>query len=643
MNNRKVLVVDNHPVILKFMTQLLEKEGCQVKTAQDGLSALEVLEDYIPDVAFIDLVMPNISGDKLCQIIRGMPRLRDVRLIILSAAVAEQTMNSVEFGAHACIAKGPFPEMAKHVLAALDQAELGGSEVTPETIIGLEDVHFREITKELLSVKKHLEVTMMSMSEGILELNRDSRVVYANPSALSLLEVPEERLLGSYFPDLFSHAVREKVNSFLRAPDILSQETQEDPTLELNGREITLSISPVRDEEGTAIVVLNDITTQKRLESQLLHAQKMEAIGTLAGGIAHDFNNLLMAIQGTVSLLLLNMDPGHPLYDRISSIEKHVESAAKLTGQLLGYARKGKYEVKPLNLNRLVEETAETFARTKKEICIHKSLADDLHATEGDEGQIEQVLLNLYVNAASAMPGGGHLVLSTQNTTLKEIEGKLYEPKPGCYVLLTVADTGTGMDEKTMERIFEPFFTTKEMGRGTGLGLASAYGIVKSHGGYIHVDSKSSVGTTFKIYLPASDKAVMADIPKANKEVTKGHETVLLVDDERMILEVGQQLLESMGYGVLTARDGKEAVKIYSEKKDEIDLLILDMVMPEMNGGDVYDRMKQINPGIKVLLSSGYSVEGQASEILGRGCDGFIQKPFHMAELSQNIRSLLQQ
>lgn len=641
MIRKKVLVADNHPVILKFMTQLLTKRGHRVKTAQNGLEALRLLDDYTPDVAFIDLIMPNIGGDKLCQLIRGRPNMEHTHLIILSAVTAEQMPNVVDFGANACIAKGPFPQMAKQVLEALEKNGPHPQQVPPETISGLEDIDFREVTKELLSVKRHLEVIMMSMSEGILELNHESRVIYANPSALSLLNIPEERLLGERFSDLFGQKAREMVDTLARMHASPGPDSP-GPCMQLNGKQITIDVSPIRDDENKTIVVLNDITKQKRMEAQLRQAQKMEAIGTLAGGIAHDFNNLLMAIQGTVSLLLFNMDPDHPHHDKLKSIEKHVESGAKLTRQLLGYARKGKYEVKPVDLNRLVRETAETFGRTKKDIAIHVKLFDDLHATEVDEGQIEQVLLNLFLNAAGAMENGGRLSLETKNTTHKELQTDLYKPEPGNYVLLTVSDTGTGMDEKTKARIFEPFFTTKEMGRGTGLGLASAYGIIKSHGGYIEVDSKEGMGTTFKIYLPASKKPFDQHTDKPQEKVATGSETILLVDDERMILEVGRQLLEAMGYEVLTAANGKEAVNIYETQKNDIDLLILDVIMPEMNGSDVYEKMKHINPKIKVLVSSGYSVEGQAKEMLGRGCNGFIQKPFHIGQLSKSIREILQ-
>jgi sensor domain CHASE-containing protein/nitrogen-specific signal transduction histidine kinase/CheY-like chemotaxis protein len=378
---------------------------------------------------------------------------------------------------------------------------------------------------------------------------------------------------------------------------------------------------------------------KKKLQSQLQQAKKMEAIGTLAGGIAHDFNNLLMGIQGNVSLMQMDIDSSR-FYERLKSIEKLVESGAILTSQLLGYARKGRYEVKPLDLNQLVKNTSETFRRTKKEITIHRKLADDLFAIEADSGQMEQVLLNLFVNAADAMPHGGDLILKTVNVTHEDMSSKLYKPKHGDYVLLTVTDTGTGMDKDTMERIFDPFFTTKEMGRGTGLGLASAYGIIKGHGGYIDVESVKEQGTTFSVYLPASGKRVQK-VVKTAEEVIGGTETVLLVDDEAVILEVGRDLLVAMGYRVLVARDGKEGVAVYKKNRDEIDIVILDIVMPHMGGGKAYDLLREINPDIKVLLASGFPIDGEATEILKRGCDGFIQKPFTIKELSQAIREIL--
>lgn len=379
---------------------------------------------------------------------------------------------------------------------------------------------------------------------------------------------------------------------------------------------------------------------RKRLQSQLVQAQKLEAIGTLAGGIAHDFNNLLMGIQGNVSLMLTRFDPSHPHLERLRNVEKLVDSGSRLTRQLLGYARKGKYDVGPMDLNQLLEVTSDTFGRIRKDITISKEFGNNLRPIQADYGQIEQVLMNLLVNAGDAMPAGGSLFLKTVNVTHEDMTEKVYDPKPGKYVLLIVRDTGVGMDKKTQANIFDPFFTTKEMGRGTGLGLASVYGIIKGHAGYIDLESEKGKGTTFKVYLPATGEAVREEIG-ATDEVIKGTETVLLVDDEKIILDLGREMLESMGYHVLIAGGGEEAVDAFRKHQKSIDLVILDIVMPRMSGREVYDRLKEINPEIKVLIYSGYSIDGQAAKILEKGCDGFIQKPFDMEKLSKKIREIL--
>jgi signal transduction histidine kinase/ActR/RegA family two-component response regulator len=381
---------------------------------------------------------------------------------------------------------------------------------------------------------------------------------------------------------------------------------------------------------------------QKRieLENKLQQVQKLEAMGTLAGGIAHDFNNLLMGIQGYTSLMLLDTESIYPHYEKLKNIEQYVLRGAELTRQLLGFARGGRYEVKTRDLNEIVKKSSEMFGRTKKEITIHTNFQEGIWTVEVDQGQLEQVLLNLYVNASQAMPGGGHLYLETHNVTLGYTDVAPYQNNPGRYVKLAVRDTGVGMDEKTRERIFDPFFTTKEMGRGTGLGLASAYGIIKSHGGIINAHSKKGEGSTFYIYLPASEKTIERE-QSVIDTIINGKGKVLLIDDEEMIIKVAGGILHQLGYEVMVARSGREAVEIFQANKDNIDIVILDMIMPDMGGSETFDALKVIRPDIKVLLSSGYSVTGEASKILDRGCDGFIQKPFNIKQISHKIREVM--
>jgi CheY-like chemotaxis protein len=282
------------------------------------------------------------------------------------------------------------------------------------------------------------------------------------------------------------------------------------------------------------------------------------------------------------------------------------------------------------------------FGRTKKEIRIHHKIAQGLWAVDVDRGQMEQVMLNLFVNAWQAIPGGGDLFISVENINLDEVEVSPYDIIPGRFVKVTVTDTGIGMDESVKMRIFEPFFTTKERGRGTGLGLASVYGIIKNHGGFINVESEKDLGTSFMIYLPASDKDVPGE-QKTNGEILRGHETILLIDDEEMILDIGSKMLEGLGYKVLTAPGGRQGLRIYEQARDTIDLVILDIIMPDFGGKETFDTLRRVNPEVKVMLSSGYSLDGQAKEIMKNGCKGFIQKPFSMAEFSKKIRDILDQ
>jgi len=347
-----------------------------------------------------------------------------------------------------------------------------------------------------------------------------------------------------------------------------------------------------------------------------------------------------MGIQGHTSLMMLDMDPSHRHYKMLKSTEEQVKSGADLTWQLLSFARGGKNEVKPTDLNTIIKKSSTMFGRAKKEISIVKSLQQDLWPVEVDRGQIEQVLLNLYVNAWQAMPSGGSLFLETKNVVLDENYVKPFNAQPGNYVKTSVTDTGVGMDEKTRKRIFEPFFTTKEMGRGTGLGLATVYGIITGHGGFINVYSQKGHGATFTIYLPASEKKVEKQ-KKTSAQLLKGTETILLVDDEEVVINVSRMLLEALGYKVFMARSGQEALVVYKARKEEIHLVMMDMIMQGMGGENAIDILRTINPELKVILSSGYSLDGQATRIMERGCQGFIQKPFSAKELSQKIREVL--
>jgi two-component system cell cycle sensor histidine kinase/response regulator CckA len=494
---------------------------------------------------------------------------------------------------------------------------------------------------------------IQSLSDIIFILDGNGQLTYESPSATRILGYQPGYFIGK---SPFTHIHPDDLDQIMKAMDeVFGSVNPGIPTefryRKVDGTWINLEALGNNQFENPGIqgivLTVRDITERKRaeeekkvLQERLQQVDKMESIGTLAGGIAHNFNNLLMGIQGYASMALMHLDPSNPNYERLKRIEQQVQSGAELTSQLLGFARGGRYEVKPMDMNEILEKTSSMFGRTKKEISVHRKSGKDLWSVEVDRGQMEQVFLNLYVNAWQAMPGGGEIYLETQNVLLNGEQALFYSVNPGKYVKISITDTGTGMDEKTKERIFDPFFTTKDMGRGTGLGLATVYGIIKGHQGMINVYSEPDHGTTFTIYLPASEKEVIQE-KTATGEIARGTETILLVDDEKMVLEVNKELLASMGYKVHAVGSGQEAIAVYTEKRNKIDLIILDMIMPGISGSDTFDRLREINPEIKVLLSSGYSLNGQAQSIMDRGCNGFLQKPFNLEQLASKVRETL--
>jgi len=511
--------------------------------------------------------------------------------------------------------------------------------------------------KALQQSEEKYRAIVEGLEEGYFEIDLDCNLTFFNDPLCKILGYSRTDLSGKNTRSFTSPATIRKMDQIYAQ----LQKTGEPITVTdydavgKSGDSIALELtaSLLRNSSGKPVGfrgVLRDVSERKeaeaekrRLEIQVQQAQKMESIGTLAGGIAHDFNNILMGIQGNASLMALKTDPGHPNYEKIKNIETYVQNGTELTRQLLGFARRGKYHAIATDLNDVIDKSATMFGRTKKEVRIRMDLVSDIWTVEVDRGQIEQALLNLYVNAWQAMPQGGELYIKTENVILDAdfVSSKPYKVEAGDYIKITITDTGTGIDKEIQERIFEPFFTTKEMGRGTGLGLASVYGVIKNHEGYINVYSEADQGTTFTIYLPASRKKVKKELEKTVPTMAMGTGTILLIDDEEMIIKVGKELLQELGYDVMTASSGMDAIELYKKNADQIDMVIMDMIMPGMGGGETFDRLKRINPDIRVLLSSGYSINGQASKILARGCDGFIQKPFNLVQLSDKIKQII--
>jgi nitrogen-specific signal transduction histidine kinase/CheY-like chemotaxis protein len=392
------------------------------------------------------------------------------------------------------------------------------------------------------------------------------------------------------------------------------------------------------------LVVAQDISERRNLEHQLRQAQKMEAIGRLAGGVAHDFNNLLMVIKGHTELLLNVLSPSDHVARKIEQIDRSADRAATLTRQLLAFSRMQVLQPQVINLNSVVEEMAKLLPRLiGEDIELVVRTDEELGTIRADASQMEQIIMNLAVNARDAMPNGGKFVIETCNIDLDQTYMASHPlMKPGPYVLTTVSDSGTGMDAETQSHIFEPFFTTKEKGKGTGLGLATVYGIVKQSGGFIWVYSELSKGTSFKIYLPRVDQAEdLAGVPNATAEVPLGTETVLLAEDEQDVREIAREFLESGGYKVLEAKDAEEAVKLAREHGRAIDLLVTDMVMPGMTGQELAVQLQHEYPGLRIVFMSGYS-EHAATEMANADPNvRLLNKPFSRGTLLRGVREIL--
>ena len=526
------------------------------------------------------------------------------------------------------------------------------------TLLGLRTFPLRAIRQAHQSLEESEERyrrLFESVSDAVFVVNPDTgRIVEVNDTAVTLYGYSRSDLLQRQFADLSAARDDEHQDNQDHHGNADRREGSAEGPIQFHrkndGTVFPIEVSPrsfTWRDQTVQIFAVRDVTDRIRLEEEqkkfreiLSRKEKMEAVGLLSGGIAHDFNNLLMGIQGYASLMMMDINENNPHYEMLRAIENQVQSGANLTRQLLGFAQGGRYHVKTTDLNELIKQTADMFGRTRKEILIHEDYVEDIWGVDVDRSQMEQVLLNLFLNAWQAMPTGGDLSLATDNVRLDAAYVAPYECQVGSYVKVSITDTGEGMDENTRKRIFDPFFTTRQRGRGTGLGLASAYGIIKGHGGFITVHTEISRGTSFHVYLPASQGKVIA-AEQTPAALVSGQETILVVDDEEIILDTTRRMLEGLGYHVYMARDGLEAMEVFRANLEKIDLVILDMIMPGMGGGEIFERLRSLKADVRVILASGYSLNEQAQEIMMKGVCAFLQKPYLIDELSQKIRDAL--
>lgn len=515
----------------------------------------------------------------------------------------------------------------------------------------IRDVTERKEAEEALRRSEENVRTLFERAPyGIYRSTPDGRFLMANPAMVKLLGYDSEE-------DLFQlNIARDVYRDPAQRAEIISRNKKKDhvENLELewkrkDGTPITVRIAAqVTHDEGTGGIfyetVAEDITEQKSLEGQLRQAQKMEAIGRLAGGIAHDFNNLLMLIQGYGELLENALEKDHRGRASLDEILDAARRATSLTRQLLSFSRKQAVQMQRLHLNDIVMQTERMLRRIiGEDIVLITDLEPDLGPVEADSGQIAQIILNLAVNARDAMPEGGRLIIQTENfDPAKDREYAFLGMGENPCVSLTVSDTGIGMDAETQSKIFEPFFTTKEKDKGTGLGLANVYGIVRQAGGQIAVSSQPGKGCTFRIFLPRAGAAAQPPSERGRRRAdSTGTETVLLVEDESALRNLAEEFLKTKGYRVFSAADGEEALRLAAQHGDTIDLLVTDMVMPSMNGSELAERLGRSHPNLKSVFISGYTPEELAGEHGAMMNGQFLQKPFPLDALAERVREVL--
>ena len=514
----------------------------------------------------------------------------------------------------------------------------------------------RDISQRLKKEKEYAQILNTSI-DGFWVLDSEGRILEANPAAARMLGYTVDEMLDLAVDDINAEDPPEELRTRMRRVREKGSARYETRHRKKDGTvfDVEISTSHLPYTDGHLIVFIRDITDRKKaeernahLQAQVLQSQKLESVGRLAGGIAHDLNNLLSPVLGYGELLLRHVG-GHATCKRqLESIIDAADRARSLVRQLLAFSRQQMLEFKTFEINQMVTSFEDLIRHTIREnIALHMEMAPGLPAIKGDAGQIEQVLMNLVVNAQDAMPEGGDLTIKTAETHLDESYAQLKEGvRPGRYVMLEVSDTGCGMDAGTMENIFEPFFTTKTKEMGTGLGLSTAYGIAKQHGGNIWAYSEAGLGACFRVYLPAAASAVMKKQTrqaKAPAPAPNGSETVLLVEDEAVVRELVTSMLEMQGYAVAAAANGSQALEAFNNRDESIDLLLTDVIMPDMNGKELYNKISATCPALKVIYMSGYTENVIAYHGVLNPDVNFIQKPFSMNDLNAKIQQVLHQ
>jgi two-component system, cell cycle sensor histidine kinase and response regulator CckA len=633
-----ILIVDDTPTNLNVLFDFLRNSGFKVLVAQSGKSALQKVEYAKPDLILLDILMPDMDGFETCQLLKAQESTKDTPIIFMTAlSETVEKVKGLRLGAVDYITK-PFQQ--EEVLARI-QLHLNLRNLTrqvQEQNAQLERQIQERIQAEKLLQQREAQLRLITDALPVMisYIDRDHCYRFVNRGYEDWFQLPREAIQDQHMRDLLGealyHEMLPKLELALSGQTVTFENTM--PRMgDLHNLEVTYVPHFEGDEVRGTYVLVQDVTERKQLERQLLRSQRMESLGTLASGIAHDLNNVLTPILMSVQLLAMKYKDEQSK-QWLDLLEKNTKRGADLIRQVMSFVRgiEGKHTlIHPENLlleiKQMVEETF------PKSITISTHIAPDLWSVYGDATQLHQVLMNLCVNARDAMPNGGQLNLSAENL---EVDAAFVQTHPdakaGAYVLLSIADTGEGIPPQNIDRIFEPFFTTKEFGTGTGLGLSTVVGIVKSHGGFITVSSEVNQGTQFNVFLPAIALTTSTQLEDAELPVGHG-ETVLIVDDEVAIREIAQNSLEAHGYQTLTANDGVEAISLYMQHPQDIDLVIVDMMMPSMDGSLAIRALKQINPQVRIVAVSGLVTSDVCSDVTDTDVLAFLPKPFTTKDL----------
>jgi PAS domain S-box-containing protein len=628
-----ILYVDDDAGNRQAFTWIFRAEGFEVREAATGSDALRLAAER-PDLVVLDVNLPDINGFEVCRRIKMDAATASIPVLHMSAHYVQSgdRVQGLDAGADGYLTKPVEPqELLAQVRALLR-------------------VHQAEERER--AAARQWQATFDAMSDGVCLLDRDGRVLRGNRALSEFVAQHADTLIGQDHRALLPAAAA-AVSPF---PRVLQTGRRERVEVACGECWLQLVAEPLVDETGAAtgaIYIVTDISERKRLEEQLRQAQKMEAVGKLAGGVAHDFNNLLTVILGNVALLQAGRKSDDPASEPLRTIEHAAARAADLIRQLLGFSRRTLLWLRPTDLHVCAEDVIAILRRTRDpRVNLRVETVPDLWTVQADPNQINQVLMNLCLNAQEAMPEGGRLLLRTENAVLSEAEARRHPGgRPGEFVRLRVEDTGHGIPPEILPRIFEPFFTTKPPGKGTGLGLAMVFGIVQQHQGWVECTSEAGQGACFTIYLPrfqegaAGAESAAGTVPvalpsalsAAAADLASGGETVLLVDDEPMVRAVGRRILERHGYRVLEASDGAEAVAVY-RRHTRIDLVVLDLTMPKLSGREALGELRRLNPKVCVLLASGYVIEGAGEEVAG-----FVPKPYGEQELARAVSQALEE